>query len=230
MRRGATVQAGPERSAGPDRAGDVLSIVGAIPGAIPGTIRAGAAFWPGLGLMLVLFALVGCKTQQTSRIAVEDYLEMTDKMAQSLRQSDAFAERSPESEPMIVSFDKVLNLSSEIMTRGEQWGVVAMIRGAQPINSLWNDKRVAFVIPAQYAIDQRGTLNAERADKGFGSEREVTHTITSTFRSVTRVGDQGKGRTDVYACEFQMLDLNTNEPVWLDTFEFKRTATGSVRD
>ena len=182
------------------------------------------------GILLMLMASLGCKTPQTSRIAVGDYLEMTAAMARSLRQSEAFARRSPESEPWIVSFDKVLNLSSEIMTRGEQWGVVAMVRGAQPINSLWDDKRVAFVIPAQYAIDQRGTLDAERADKGFGSGRSVTHTITATFRSVTRVPDDGSGRTDVYACEFQMLDLNTNEPVWLDTFEFKRTATGSVRD
>ena len=181
-------------------------------------------------IVVLTLSLLGCKTPESSRIAVEDYLEMTDAMAQSLRQSDAFAERSAESEPWIVSFDKVLNLSSEIMTRGEQWGVVAMVRGAQPINSLWDDKRVAFVIPAQYAIDQRGTLDAERADKGFGTERKVTHTITATFRSVTRVPADGEGRTDVYACEFQMLDLNSNEPVWLDTFEFKRTATGSVRD
>jgi len=186
--------------------------------------------WAPVAIVLLLLVSLGCKTQQTSRIAVEDYLEMSAAMAQSLRQSQAFAERSPSSEPWIVSFDKVLNLSSEIMTQGEQWGVVAMVRGAQPINSLWNDKRVAFVIPAQYAIDRRGTLDAERADKGFGSDRRVTHTITSTFRSVTRVGEGGQGRTDVYGCEFQMLDLNTNEPVWLDTFEFKRTATGSVRD
>ena len=186
--------------------------------------------WAFLAVVLLVCSAMGCKTQQTSRIAVEDYLEMTAAMAQSLRQSDAFAERSAESEPWIISFDKVLNLSSEIMTRGEQWGVVAMIRGAQPINSLWDDKRVAFVIPAQYAIDRRGTLDAERADKGFGSERSVTHTITATFRSVTRIGEDGNGRTDVYACEFQMLDLNTNVPVWLDTFEFKRTAKGSVRD
>ena len=182
--------------------------------------------------LVLLLALVsmGCATERSSRIAIDDYLEMTDSMAQSLRQSEAFAERSPASEPWVVSFDKVLNLSSEIMTQGEQWGVVAMVRGAQPINSLWDDKRVAFVIPAQYTIDRRGTLDAERADKGFGTERGVTHTITATFRSVTRVGEDGKGRTDVYACEFQMLDLNTNEPVWLDMFEFKRTATGSVRD
>lgn len=182
------------------------------------------------GLVLLLLVSLGCKTQQTSRIAVEDYLEMSAAMAQSLRQSDAFAQRSADSEAWVVSFDKVLNLSSEIMPQGEQWYVVASIRAAQPINSLWNDKRVAFVIPAQYAIDQRGTLNAERADKGFGTERGVTHTITSTFRSVTRIGEDGNGRTDVYACEFQMLDLNANESVWIDVFEFKRTATGSVRD
>jgi hypothetical protein len=183
-----------------------------------------------LVIALAALSLLGCKTPQSSRIQVDDYLEMTDAMAQSLRQSDAFAQRSSDSEPWIVSFDKVLNLSSEIMPQGEQWGVVAMVRGAQPINALWDDKRVAFVIPAQYAIDRRGTLDAERADKGFGTERGVTHTITATFRSVTRIGADGDGRTDVYACEFQMLDLNTNEPVWLDTFEFKRTATGSVRD
>lgn len=186
--------------------------------------------WAPAAIVLLSLMSVGCKTPQSSRIQVDDYVEMTSLMAQSLRHSDAFADRSVESEPWVVSFDKVLNLSSEIMTQGEQWGVVAMVRGAQPINSLWDDKRVAFVIPAQYAIDQRGTLNAERADKGFGTERGVTHTITATFRSVTRIGEDGQGRTDVYACEFQMLDLNTNVPVWLDTFEFKRTATGSVRD
>lgn len=182
------------------------------------------------GLVLLLLMSLGCKAPQSSRIQIDDYLEMTTAMAQSLRQSDAFAQRSAESEPWIVSFDKVLNLSSEIMTRSEQWYVVATVRGAQPINSLWDDKRVAFVIPAQYAIDRRGTMDAERADKGFGTERVVTHTITATFRSVTRVGEDGKGRTDVYACEFQMLDLNANESVWIDTFEFKRSATGSVRD
>lgn len=192
--------------------------------------RAGAALWPGLVVLLMMMVLAGCHTPQSSRIQVDDYVEMASAMAQSLRQSEAFAERSAESEPWIVSFDKVLNLSSEIMPQGEQWGVVALVRGAQPIDSLWNDKRVAFVIPAQYAIDRRGTMDVERANKGFGSERGVTHTITATFRSVTRVDEAGEGRTDVYACEFQMLDLNTNQSVWIDTFEFKRIAKGSVRD
>lgn len=179
-----------------------------------------------VGLMLTL---CGCSTPQSSRIAIVDYQEMAEAMSQSLRQSEAFAQRNADSETWVVSFDKVLNLSSEIMTRGERWGIVSAVREAQPINTLWYDKRVAFVIPAQYAIDQRGTIDAERADKGFGSERGVTHVITATFRSLNpRVTENA--RTDQYACEFQMIDLKTNQPVWLDTFEFKRTASGSIRD
>jgi len=191
--------------------------------------RGGAALWPGLVLLLMVMWVGGCATpRENSRIAIEDYQEMAAEMAASLRQSDAFAERTPESEPWIVSFNRVQNLSSEIMTQGEQWGIIAMVRGAQPINSLWDRGRVAFVIPAQYAIEQRGTIDAERADKGFGSERQVTHTITATFRSVTRA--TAEGRTDMYGCEFQMIDLRTGEPVWLDTFEFRRQARGSIRD
>ena len=131
---------------------------------------------------------------------------------------------------MIVSFDRVLNLSSEIMPQGEQWGIIAMIRSAQPIDTLWDQHRVVFVIPAQFAIERRGTLATERVDKGFGSEREVTHTITATFRSIERVGVGGQGRTDRYQCTFEMVDLSTGVPVWLDTFEFARSAEGSIRD
>lgn len=183
-----------------------------------------------IGLAILMLCVLGCQAppDNTSRITVEDYQAISAAMSQSLRQSEAFAVRSAESEPWIVSFDKVLNLSSEIMTRGERWGVIAGVRSGQPINSLWDDKRVAFVIPAQYAINQRGTIDAERADKGFGSERRVTHTITATFRSVTRAVNDG--RTDLYGCEFKMIDLRSGEPVWVDTFEFKRTASGSVRD
>ena len=184
-----------------------------------------------LPCLLLVIGLSGCQsTPKSSRIAIEDYEQMAAQMALSLRRSDALTQRTPTSQTWIVSFDKVLNLSSEIMTRSEQWSVMAGLQASQPIDALWEQKRVVFVIPAQHAIDRRGTIDAERADKGFGSERAVTHVIIATFRSVTRAAGDGESRSDVYACEFQMLDLRTGEPVWLDTFEFKRRAQGSIRD
>lgn len=182
------------------------------------------------GVMLMLITMIGCSTPQSSRITIEDYDEIGARMAQSLRHSDAFANRSADSEPMIIAFDKVLNLSSEIMTRSERWGLMAGLQASQPIQTLWYNQRVVFVIPAQYAVDRRGTIDAERLDKGFGSERGVTHIVTATFRSIERVGDGGDGRTDSYRCDFTMIDLKTNAPVWNDSFTFKRTAKGSIRD
>lgn len=194
------------------------------------SLRPFASLWAGLlVLLLVGPMLVGCKTAPTtSRIAVEDYQAMAAEMSESLRHSDAIEGRSSASAPMVISFEKVRNLSSEIMPSGEQWAVVAMVRSAQPIRRLWDDKRIVFVIPARHTIDQRDTIDAERADKGFGTERAVTHTITATFRSVTRA--QSDRRVDVYACQFEMIDIQSGATVWIDEFNFQRTAHGDVRD
>lgn len=195
-----------------------------------GAIRTFAGLRGGFGVLLLMgLLMVGCRsTPGTSRIAIDDYQAMAAEMSESLRHSDAINERSPASEPWVISFDKVRNLSTEIMPQGEQWGIVAMIRSAQPIRELWDQKRIVFVIPAQYAIDQRDTIDAERADKGFGTERAVTHTITATFRSVMRA--QVDRRVDVYSCQFEMIDLRTGTTVWIDEFNFQREAKGDVRD
>lgn len=185
--------------------------------------------WVCVCAMFSLLLFTGCASQpQSSRIAIVDYQVMAEQMAQSLRESDAFAQRTPMSQPWVVSFTKVMNLSSEVMTQGEQWGVVAKVRSAQPITQLWNEQRVMFVIPAQRTIDARENMDTEMVDQRFGSQRAVTHTITATFRSVTRA--DGMTRSDLYACTFEMIDLATGQSVWLDEFEFKRTASGSIWD
>lgn len=153
---------------------------------------------------------------------------MAASMALSLRASEVIAARTPASEPWVVSFDRVRNLSSEVMPSGEQWWVVANVRGAQPMRELWDEKRIQFVTPGEHARALKPRLDAEGVDTDFGSGREVTHTITATFRSVTRA--DAMDRTDLYGCEFRMLDLRTGEDVWNDWFEFKRQAHGHVWD
>lgn len=179
--------------------------------------------------LLLGWMLTGCASApQSSRIAVEDYEAMAAAMAASLRASGAIAQRTPGSETWVVSFDRVRNLSSEVMPSGEQWWVVANVRGAQPMRALWDDKRIQFVTPGEHARALKPRLDAEGVDTDFGGDRAVTHTITATFRSVTRA--DAMDRTDLYGCEFRMLDLRTGEDVWNDWFEFKRQAHGHVWD
>ena len=180
-------------------------------------------------MLVCLGFIVGCASPpQSSRIAIEDYEEMAAAMSASLRASEAIAQRTPESEVWVVSFDRVLNLSSEVMPTGEQWWVMANIRGAQPMRELWDDKRIQFVTPGQHARDLKPRLDAEGVDTDFGSGREVTHTLTATFRSITRA--DATHRTDLYGCEFRLLDLRTGTDVWNNWFEFKRQAEGHVWD
>ena len=110
----------------------------------------------------------------------------------------------------------------------EQWSIMAQVRGAVPIAALWNQKAVRFVIPPERAVALQSSSNATDFQRGFGSERRVTHTMTATFRSVTRA--QAKQRSDLYYCEFDLLEFATNQPVWSDRFEFKRRARGHVWD
>lgn len=158
-------------------------------------------------------------------MTVDDFDAMTAAMAQSLLQSDAIAARGPDSDPWIISIQKVTNLSSDVMPQREQWSIMAQIRGAAPIQTLWQQKNVRFVLPAQRVVELR---NAGVEYEDFGAQRKPTHTMTATFRSATRA--QEKDRTDLYYTEFEIIDLQTGVPVWQDRFEFKRAAHGQIWD
>ena len=149
-------------------------------------------------------------------------------MAQSLMASKALAGRGPDSKPWVVSIDKVLNLSDDVMTEDEQWSIMAQVRGAVPIRALWDQKAVRFVIPPQRVAKMRNNPDATDFAQGFGSDRRVTHTMTATFRSVTRA--QARQRSDLYYCQFDLVDLASGETVWSDRFEFKRQAKGPLWD
>jgi hypothetical protein len=182
-------------------------------------------------LFMIVMCVMGCTPKpvgESTRLTLGDIEVMTHGMAQSLLASDALAERGPGSEPWIVSIDKVLNLSDDVMNENEQWSIMAQVRGAAPIAALWDDKAVRFVIPPERVMQLRASAYGADFKECFGVDRQVTHTMTATFRSVTRA--QAEHRSDLYYCEFDLLDLATNEPVWSDRFEFKRQARGHVWD
>jgi hypothetical protein len=219
----------------PGLAGGLCSDTGCNPRSIPRRIpRQSRGLRVAFVVLLVCgLALFGCASGsvgESTRLTVEDFEVMAGEMAQSLMASDALAGRGPGSEKWVVSIDKVLNLSDDAMTQNEQWSIMAQLRGAEPLRVLWDQKAVRFVIPPERELPYPTICGPDPSDFPFfsGVERRVTHTMTATFRSVTRA--QAKRRSDLYYCEFDLLDLSTGERVWSGRFEFKRQARGHVWD
>ncbi|MFA9476823.1 hypothetical protein ACERK3_00820 [Phycisphaerales bacterium AB-hyl4] len=182
-------------------------------------------------LLLLALLLSACATpQQSTRMTVDDFDAMAAEMAASLADSEALAQRSPDSEPWVISIERVLNLTSDVMTQSEQWSIIARLRSSTPLRSLADDKNVRFVMAPDRVVALREELVAEgEQGEAFGSERLTpTHTMTATFRSMTRA--HTTGRTELYYCEFEILEHATSVPVWIDRFEYKREAHGHIWD
>ena len=194
-----------------------------------------ARIWRSL-LMLAVAALAGCATSApaSTRMTVDDLNEMAAAMSQSLARSDALKERTPESPHWVISIDKALNLSSDIITESERWFVVQKVRSSVPIQAFSKQKNITFILPAErYEMMRRDPRFGVKGEEGFGRAKP-THQMTATFRSVTR--GSAEGRTDQYYCEFEILDISSplaqggGVPVWIDKFEYKRAAIGHIWD
>lgn len=166
---------------------------------------------------------------RSTRMTIPDLQDMAAAMAQSLAASPAIAQRAPESDPWIVSIDKVLNLTSDVMTPAEQWAVMHDLRSSTPLQTLYQEKNIRFILPPERLAAMRNDSDAPGEFESLGVNRTPpTHTMTATFRSITRA--QAEQRTDLYYAEFEILNHATAEPVWIDRFEYKREATGHVWD
>ena len=171
--------------------------------------------------------LAGCASPgpKSTVLTASDLDTTTAVMAQKLSDSRLLAERNSESPKMVIAISKVQNLTSDIITEGEQWSLMEKVRGSLPIVQLGQQKNVTFVIPAEHlrSAQAKGTLPSD-----FASGRKPTHEMDATFRSATRSG--GLDRTDAYLVEYRITDLASGELVWDETFEFKRVARGLSYD
>ena len=185
-------------------------------------------------LFTMFFVLAGCAstvTTRSSRMTVDDLNAMAGAMAQSLAKSDAICSRTADSPAWVISIDKVLNLSSDVMTEAEQWFVISKLRSSLPLQSLAKERNITFVIPAEQVRKMRRDPNLDTrgaGGQGFGAERKPTHQMTATFHSATRA--DATNRTDLYYCEFEIIEFATAIPVWTEKFEYKRGAVGHVWD
>ncbi len=195
---------------------------------------AGAGWW------VVVLGLSSCAAEpRSTRLTVSDLEVISREMAASLGASRAMADRGPQSPPWLVSFDRLRNLSSDVLSPSEQWWVIQRVVSSQPILALSEQRNLRFVAPARPngAVgvsdgpeEGGGGSGASGDDRGpaYGVGRWPTHQLTGTLYSVTRA--TAEDRTELYYCEFVLVDLASGETVWTDKFEFKRVAKGHVWD
>jgi hypothetical protein len=180
-------------------------------------------------LSLMLLACASTSGGGTTRMTAEDLTEMSEAMAQSLAQSDALRDRTPQSEPWVISIDRALNLSTDVITESERWYVIQRLRSTLPIRAMSQQKNITFVIPKERLDAIRNNPKLDISDdRNFGSDRVPTHQMTATFRGGVRA--DALYRSDYYYCEFEIINLATGVPAWADKFEYKRAASGHIWD
>lgn len=185
-----------------------------------------------LFMLTVICLSAGCQssahTDRSTRLTAGDLEAMSVQMANSLGRSPALAGRNPQSKPWAITINQVRNLTSDLISESERWAVVAKLRGQLPLQTFADQKNIRFVLPPDRVAKLRGDSSGMEFDESFGADRRVTHEMSATFRSITRA--HAKERTESYYCEFDLIDLQTGEPVWSDRFEFKRSAHGLIWD
>ena len=188
-----------------------------------------------LGVLGVLAVhLSGCRSGgETTTLTHDDLNEVVARMASSLAGSEFLAGRAPDSPPIVVTINKVENLTSDIIPPAEQWMQVARLQGSLPIRRLADEKNIRFQLPPerlQLLADSDYTPTIEERH-----EYVATHLMKAVYQSATRVGRDEKGgqvesRQEYYTMRYQITEIESRRVVWEDSFEFKREARGVAID
>ena len=181
-----------------------------------------------LGLSLGACSSAGASTALTA----DDFYVTTNEMVAKLASSEFLAARDATSEPVVIVINKVENLTSDIIPVPEQWALMWRVQSAMPLMALRKTKNVSFMIPPE----RMKMVAQKRAQGGEAPLPTVspTHEMAATFRSTTRrnmkAGQPANQRMEWYGLEYRIESLNTRELVWLELFQFKRLANGTIID
>lgn len=180
---------------------------------------------------VALFSVVACLVQagcastgQSSRLTVADLDDITTEIAESLKASSFLRDRLADSPRIAIALQRLENLSSDRITRGEQLDLVEGVIDSLPIRALAIERNVVFLI-------DRNLLDRHSSREGIPLDtlqRHATHALIATITSVRR--SSTNARTDGYTARYVIVALNTGSEVWREAFEFKRTAEGTRWD
>lgn len=180
-------------------------------------------------LVIAWAALGGCAgppTVRTTFLSDVDLVEMTDRMAESFVQAPALSERTAdaEPEPWVISFNRMTNHTNEVIPQREKWLYVARLRALLAVSRVGAERNLIWIIPPKHwhlVADELGTAPLELRMK-------PTHQLSAEFAALTTTS--GRGRSDIYLCEYRLVDLRTGRLTWTDSWEVKRAVSGRTYD
>ncbi len=191
-----------------------------------------------LVVSLMSFLLIGCaphSTQRSTALTVADFETIIADSALGLLRSDAINSRSQDDPPMRITFDRVTNLTTDLLTTSEQWHIVEQALRSQEVTELQQQRNVVIVIPAARAHGfareagegmSRGSIVTVETEAY--SERLPTHRLEATVRSATRIVDSD--RAELYECVFHLTELESGEQTTVSSTLIKRAASGRLWD
>lgn len=181
-----------------------------------------------LGLLLLASAPMACAPPKASTtfLSSVDLVDSTEKMARSFAQSPAIMSRSYASPRWIISIDKIVNHTNQVIPENQKWAYIGRLRARLTQASISEQRALVWIVPPEkwpiIAEELRST--GEPPDL----RRSPTHLLTGAFTALTNTS--GEGRTDAYLCSYELVDLATGEVVWQDSWEVKRAAVGKTYD
>jgi len=186
-------------------------------------------------LAIAALSLTACAAGRgtvSTRLTLGDYNHAVAEITHQLVASDFIRQRTADSPPITIEINKVTNLTTDIIAPGEQWMLMARVRGALAQSPAIRQKNITFNITPE----RHDTLREAGFEGDLGPTTPGTHLMTATFRSFdprTAVNaEQGfvDLRKDPYSLTYQITDLQTRRVVWHGAVEFARQASGLVID
>jgi hypothetical protein len=195
---------------------------------------------PGAWRMLtgpaVAALLAGCAATgapRTTRLADADLTQAVLAVRDDLAGSRFLRERDASSPAARLVVRRVENLSSDRITRAEQWSLVSRLIADPSLRSLLASRNVTVQLPPEQVamMERAGTPFPDLAP-----EDRPTHALGATIHSATRAGPRTPGaaaadvRKEYYLVSFEITEVGSRELLWQGAFEVAREAEGTIVD
>lgn len=180
---------------------------------------------PALAVIVACAGACSPPQARTPFLRSVDLVDMTDHVAQSFAGDPAIGARDGRQEAWVVSIDKVVNHTNQIIPQREKWLYVSRLRAMLAVSEIGRRHAIVWVVPPEHHV-AAGDLETGGPQ---GIDRlPPTHVLSAEFYTLTNTSR--RGRSDMYLCSYQLTDLRDGRLVWEDAWEVKRAVSGVTYD